>query len=139
MFPVWGDFEAKFKNDGATITTKAVMGQQTLPNGRNVLGITLKDFDFGINSDNLDITLSGTLLADFIDFFVWLLKWIIVPILRDSINSSIPQAVTKSFNAYLASGNGMLDVDLGQVVGSSFVLGVDVAFTAPPVVLGNQL
>ena len=139
MFPVWGDFTATIKNKGASIDTTTVVGSQKLKNTKDVLAINMKDFNLSLDSDDIDIELSGTLVADFIDFFVWMFKWIIVPIVVGDINSDVPTALTKAVNEGVASTNGLIDIDLSPIIGSKMVLGFDHSFTVHPKVSSEQL
>lgn len=81
----------------------------------------------------VDISISGSIVADVLNLFVQLLKGILLPFVVNGINKSVPLKIETSINGMIYNSQGLLILEkLGG-------LGFDFAYTAVPKVSDTQI
>ncbi len=87
-------------------------------------------FTMSIDKDLIDISISGSIVADVLNLFIQLFKGVIVDIMVNAINNQTPAMVTSEVNTLFYDSQGLM------MFGD---LGFDFAYTAAPKVWDTQI
>jgi len=74
---VYADFKVII-NKAASLDMKIPLKTQPGQNGRTLLAIGVEGFEMDLDTDEVEIELSGSILADMADAFIWIMKDVII-------------------------------------------------------------
>jgi len=95
--------------------------------------INMDMFALNINKDMVDITISGSLVADIVDLFIQVFKGLVLNIIVNTVNSAAPPIITSEVNTLFYNMDGRIVIErLGN-------LGFDFVYTAPATISDTQV
>jgi LBP / BPI / CETP family, C-terminal domain len=95
--------------------------------------IDVDSFMFMIDKDLVDITISGSIVADIANLFVQLFQDLVLGIIVNNVNAVTPAILTSDVNTFLYNIHGKVVLEsLGN-------LGFDFSYTSPPVISDTQI
>ncbi|CDW76442.1 bactericidal permeability-increasing [Stylonychia lemnae] len=125
-----GNFKVAMDNDAVKLTMAVPLTSQNI-NGRSVPAVDIKNFNLNIDSSKIHITLSGSILADIADAFVFIFKRLIIYEITKVVNKDVPDVAKSSINKILASTNGRETV-YGNIM-------LDFTFPAQPKITDSNM
>lgn len=127
-----GSFEADIEKGGASMSMKMPLLAQSI-NNKLLPGIDIKDLQLSINKKKVDISLSGSIMADIADLFVDIFEGLVIDMLESEIEKHAPAIIVQEVNtAFQQSGGQIVIPELGSMA-------FDYAFTAHPNVSDSQI
>jgi hypothetical protein len=84
-----GDFKVTFQEGGCKLHFDLPIHTQNV-NGRNLPQVKITDFLIQFDSSKIKIDLSGSILADIVDQFIWIFKSSVIKTIQSSINKDLP-------------------------------------------------
>ena len=99
--------------------------------GRMLPSISVKNTNFRLDSSKIEISLSGSVLADIADSLVWIFQSIIVSEVNKVINKELPVEIEKEINSLIQDTQALVDV-YGN-------LSLDLAFSNNPEISDSQM
>ena len=102
-------------------------------NGKQLPAIDVESMYLSIDSSKVDITLSGSILADVADVFINVFKVIILPLVTGIADLIAPSVIVRNVNAIVAQSNGIVALSLLDN------LGFDYSYTYIPEVTNSQI
>lgn len=95
--------------------------------------IDVDSFVFMIDKDLVDITISGSIVADIANLFVQLFQDLVLGIIVNNVNAVTPAILSSDVNTFLYNSHGKIVLEaLGN-------LAFDFSYTSPPVISDTQI